>query len=93
MSFRSIDSFIQKLALIDLHYRDEIMTVLYESFPEKTIMFHLANVSDKADLERAFKEVMYKFHAIDLVIGCAGVLNEANYQLTLEVNLVRLCTF
>lgn len=42
----------QKLALLDLDYCDEIMTMVREMFPEKKIMYHLANIADRADLER-----------------------------------------
>lgn len=74
--------------MLDLDYRDDVMTKLCETFPDKTIIFHLTDVSDKTMLERAFKEVMYKFQTIDCVVASAGVLNEQDYELTVKVNLV-----
>lgn len=69
----------------------DAMTSLCKMFPDKMITFHMTNVCDKDDLERAFKEVSYNFQSIDCVVTCAGVLNENDYKLTIEVNLV--CVF
>lgn len=64
------------------------MTVLRKMFPAKMIIFHSTNVCDKQDVERAFATVMETFQKIDCVVACAGVLNEEDYRLTVEVNLV-----
>ncbi|XP_031633139.1 fat body protein 2-like [Contarinia nasturtii] len=57
-------------------------------FSNKTITFCLTNVRDKNDLERALKLVKQNFGSIDCVVTCAGVLNEKDYRLTIEVNLL-----
>lgn len=82
--------FLKRIALLDLEYRDDVIEKLRETFPGKVIIFHLTDVSDKRILERVFKEVMSKFKSIDCIIACAGVLDEQNYELTVEVNLVCL---
>lgn len=64
------------------------MKMLGDMFPQKEIVFRLTNVRDKNDVDRAFEEVMIKFQSIDCLVACAGVLNEINYQTTVEVNLV-----
>lgn len=73
---------------MDLEYRDDVIENLRETFPDKTIIFHLTDVSDKMILQRVFEEVMSKFKSIDCIVACAGVLDEQNYELTVEVNLV-----
>lgn len=81
---------LQKLALLDVEYRGDLMALLCDAFPQKRIIFHLVNVRERNSLERAFTEVMSKFQAIHCVVACAGVLNEPDYQLTVDVNLVTL---
>lgn len=68
-----------------------MLIILREDFPKQEILFHLTDVTKKDDLERAFKEVNYKFHSIDIVITCAGVIDEQEYELTIDTNLV--CKF
>lgn len=65
-----------------------MMVVLHENFPSQEIMFHLTDVSKRDEVVRAFKEVMYKFKAIDMVIASAGILDEQNYELMVEIDLV-----
>lgn len=64
------------------------MVILREDFPSQEILFHLANVSKREEVERAFKEVIHKFKKMDIVISTAGTLDENNYQLMVDVNLV-----
>lgn len=64
------------------------MVILREDHPSQEILFHLTDVSERDQVERAFKEVVYKFKQIDMVITSAGILDEQNYQLMVDVNLV-----
>lgn len=75
---------------MDIIYNGENMKMLCDEFPEQTILFRLTDVRDKKMVEQSFEEVHSKFHSIDCVVACAGVLNERDYQLTVEVNLVML---
>lgn len=68
-----------------------MLTILREDFPKQEVMFHLADVTKKDELERAFQEVDYKFHYIDIVITCAGIVDEPEYELMIDINLV--CVF
>lgn len=62
--------------------------ILREDFPAREILYHLTDVSERDDVVRAFKEVMYKFKAIDMVITSAGILDEQNYENMVNTNLV-----
>lgn len=64
------------------------MLKLLSTFPAKTIIFHLTDVTNRRDLERSFEDVMCQFKSIDCVITCAATLDEINYKRTLDVNLV-----
>lgn len=62
--------------------------ILCEDFPSQEILLHLTDVSERDEVLRAFQEVMYKFKQIDMVVTSAGILDEQNYQLMVDINLV-----
>lgn len=64
------------------------MVKLREDFPLREILCHLTDISVHDEVVRAFNEVMYKFKRIDMVITSAGILDEQNYQLMVDINLV-----
>lgn len=62
--------------------------MLNDLFPRSEVIFHLTDVSKQHDVANAFKEVIARFKAIDLVVTCAGILDEQNYKEMVDVNLV-----
>lgn len=74
--------------MLDIEFNDEMIIILREDFPSQEILFHLTDVSERDEVLRAFQEVMYKFKQIDMVITSAGILDERNYQLMVDINLV-----
>lgn len=76
------------MALLDVRYYEEMITILRETYPKQYILFHCTDVTKKDEIERAFKEVMYKFHAIDIIITSAGILDEIEYEDAVNVNFV-----
>uniref|UniRef100_A0A1Y1N8K6 15-hydroxyprostaglandin dehydrogenase n=1 Tax=Photinus pyralis TaxID=7054 RepID=A0A1Y1N8K6_PHOPY len=53
---------------------------------EKAIFVNV-DVSDKYQLEEAFKSTIQVFENIDIVINNAGILNDANWEKEIQVNL------
>lgn len=64
------------------------MQSLNDQFQKSEVIFHLTNVARQHDVENAFREVLTRFKAIDLVITCAGILDEHSYEEMVNVNLV-----
>lgn len=78
----------QKLALLDIEYDEGHVEMLTDQFPRCEVIFHLTNVGRKHDVENAFQEIYRRFRAVDIVITCAGILNEQHYEEMVDVNLV-----
>lgn len=51
-------------------------------------MFIETDVARKENVRQAFSKVLEKFRFIDIVIANAGILNEPDYEKTINVNLV-----
>jgi len=79
---------VQKVALLDIDYYHEYLENLKDDFPKREVIFHKTDVTKADDVQRAFKEVAHKFKHIDIVITCAGILDEHNYEDMLNINLV-----
>lgn len=62
--------------------------MLNDLFPRSEVIFHLTNVSKQHEIANAFQEIVARFKAIDLVITCAGILDEHNYKEMVDINLV-----
>lgn len=74
--------------MLDIKSCDEVIAALRGDFPSQKILFHLTDVSKRDDVVRAFSEVFSDFGVIDMVITSAGILDERNYQLMVDINLV-----
>ncbi|GFR13663.1 15-hydroxyprostaglandin dehydrogenase, partial [Trichonephila clavata] len=55
---------------------------------KNNIIFQKCDVSSFSDFKNAFDKVISTFGRIDVLINNAGILNEQNFQRTVEVNLI-----
>lgn len=76
------------MCLLDVVFYEELITILRETFPKQEILFHFTNITEKDSVERAFREIKFRFNTIDFLIAAAGILNESEYELTVDVNFV-----
>lgn len=81
---------MQKLAILDIYNPDNVESKLGKTYPEKEIIFIQTDVSQKEQVQNAFRIASEKFHFIDIVISNAGFMNEREYERTINVNLI--CT-
>lgn len=57
-------------------------------FTKSQIIYIKTDVSDKKQLEDAYKNIIDKFETIDIVVNSAGIFNDHNIEQTLNVNIV-----
>lgn len=79
---------LQKLAIFDINYCHSSIDRLLNEFPKKVIVFRKTDVTNRLEVQRSFKEISHKFNRIDIVINNAGVMDETDVNLTIDVNLV-----
>lgn len=77
-----------KIAMLDVNYYEEEMTKLHEDFPTQEVFFHLTDVTKKADIESGLREILFRFGGIDILLTCAGILDEQSVDETIDINLV-----
>lgn len=89
-SIDSVDYFIRKqnVALLDICENRENVQQLQDEFPQANIVYLSLDASIRAAVEETFKQILDRFHQIDIAINCAGILNELDLQRTINVNLV-----
>lgn len=78
---------IKKLAIIDLVDPDNVETTLKKDFPEATVLFVKGSVATETDVEKALNAVKDAFGQFYVLVNNAGISNEKNAQLTMDINL------
>lgn len=79
---------LQNVAVLDLVDHNKSIASLQSAHNKKSIIFIETDVANKENVHRAFAKVVDKFRFIDIVIANAGILNEQDYEKTINVNLV-----
>lgn len=82
--------FQQKLAIFDVAYNQEVVDNLQCDFPKSNVLFWKTDISDRSEVESSFKEIQLRYGAIDILINCAGVLDEGDVQKSFSINVVCL---
>ncbi|XP_077997038.1 15-hydroxyprostaglandin dehydrogenase [NAD(+)]-like isoform X2 [Glandiceps talaboti] len=85
---------VKGIALIDLDNEKgkETTKQLTEKYGEGRTLFISCNVTSKDGLEAAFVKTKSTFGGLDLVFNNAGVMDEFNWELTVDVNLKAVVT-
>lgn len=78
----------QNIAVFDLFNTNNAVGTLNADYPRQKVEFIKTDVTDKENLKRSFHEAVAKFHFIDVVVGNAGILDEAQPERTIHVNLL-----
>lgn len=77
------------MAILDIADTKNVTQALQSSFPNQTVVFIKTDVTKKEQVKSAFNQVIAKFNFIDYVVANAGILRENDYEMTINVNLVR----
>lgn len=78
----------QKVAILDIQSEDEAKKYLAGHIPETKYKYFKINVGSKDEIEECYKQIMVIFNRIDIVVNVAGIFNDKNVQLTLDINIV-----
>ncbi|XP_063049069.1 15-hydroxyprostaglandin dehydrogenase [NAD(+)] [Engraulis encrasicolus] len=78
-----------KVALVDLNHSvgEECKEELAKEFGKENCIFIQCDVTQRDNLQGAFKTTVEHFGRLDIVINNAGINNEKNWEKTIEVNL------
>ncbi|XP_059608019.1 15-hydroxyprostaglandin dehydrogenase [NAD(+)]-like [Phlebotomus argentipes] len=79
---------IKNLGLIDLQPGESTVNDWKSRFPSVFITFYRADVTLQEDLELCFKKFTEEIQNLDIVVNCAGILNESEFKKVIEVNLI-----
>ncbi|XP_017773992.1 PREDICTED: 15-hydroxyprostaglandin dehydrogenase [NAD(+)]-like [Nicrophorus vespilloides] len=81
---------IKGVALVDINdaCAEKFIEDLKKCFRGQRLFFIKADVTDLQQLEDAYKKTIDHFHHLDIVVNNAGVLDERNFERTLNINLI-----
>lgn len=74
---------------MDLDDPKNVTESLRKRYRNQNVIFIKTDVAKKEQVKSAFAEVAEKFNFIDFVVANAGIARERDYELTVNVNLVR----
>ncbi|XP_078608151.1 15-hydroxyprostaglandin dehydrogenase [NAD(+)]-like [Branchiostoma floridae x Branchiostoma japonicum] len=79
-----------KVALLDTNESvgQETAAAFAQKYGTDMCTFVLCDVTDKGQLEGAFQQVVDRFGGLDLVVNNAGILNEFEWEMCVNVNFV-----
>ena len=80
----------QKLAILDVCVNHDACRRLVAEFGKDRVVFIQCDVSKAEEMEKSFKTVVEQFGGLDFLINNAGILDDANWEKELLVNLVRM---
>ncbi|CAG9765090.1 unnamed protein product [Ceutorhynchus assimilis] len=75
------------VAIVDISKNgEEVAAQFNRQYADRTIIFILANVTNKSELEAAFNKAFSTFKTLDIVINNAGILNDAQWEKQVALN-------
>lgn len=79
---------IKHLAALDLCSEEpKIVNEWKNKFPGVSITYFKVDVTSQKDLEKCYSEFTKGIENLDIVVNCAGIMDENLYRKTVEVNL------
>lgn len=79
----------KNVAVLDIADTNNVAESLQSEHRHQTVLFMETDISKKDQIRKAFDELIIKFKSIDIVLCNAGVLNDRDYELSVNVNFVR----
>lgn len=76
------------MILLDISENATNVQELAAEFVQANIVLLLTDVTKRNDVEQTFKNILERFHQIDIVVNCAGVACEQDVDRTININLV-----
>jgi len=78
----------KNVAVLDVVHTNNSIDALQAEFKNQNVIFIKTDISKKDQVQDAFKEIIKKFNSIDIVLCNAGILNDRDYEKSVNVNLL-----
>ncbi|XP_044759232.1 15-hydroxyprostaglandin dehydrogenase [NAD(+)]-like [Coccinella septempunctata] len=75
------------IADISKHDGEKTIDILRKKYGHEKVIFVRTDVTKKSSLDDAFKHTLAAFNNIDIVVNNAGIFNDKNYELCIDVNI------
>ncbi|XP_060652203.1 alcohol dehydrogenase 1-like isoform X1 [Drosophila nasuta] len=79
---------LQALAIFDLTLNEKILTQWQLKYPNTKIFYQKVDITEKSQIEEAYKVAKERLGHFDLVINGMGFLDDRRIVLTLQINLL-----
>ncbi|XP_055687582.1 alcohol dehydrogenase 1-like [Lutzomyia longipalpis] len=80
---------VTNLAAIDISPDEPAVVVQWrKSFPKASIRYFQVDVRSQEELEKCYADFTKDIPSLDVVVNCAGILDENQFRKTIEVNLL-----
>ncbi|GAB0087052.1 hypothetical protein DMENIID0001_013200 [Sergentomyia squamirostris] len=79
---------VKNLALVDLNPPDpKLLSNWSEKYPEVVIKFYKVDVRISKEIQNSYNDFCKSIHQLDIVINCAGVIDENSFSRAIDINL------
>ncbi|KAH8379730.1 hypothetical protein KR009_006827 [Drosophila setifemur] len=79
---------LKALAIFDLAENAEVLSEWKSKSPNTDIFYQKVDITQKADIEAAYKATAGRFGHFDVVINGSGLMNDRLVDLTIQINLL-----
>ncbi|XP_033157702.1 alcohol dehydrogenase 1 [Drosophila mauritiana] len=79
---------IKALAIFDLNANEELLAEWKSQHPDTDIFYHKLDITQKSDIDAAYKATAERFGHFDVVVNGSGLMNDRLVELTIQINLL-----
>ncbi|KAH8273830.1 hypothetical protein KR044_001574, partial [Drosophila immigrans] len=85
-----LDRQLQALVVFDLTLNEQILDDWQSQYPNTEIFYQKVDITQRPDIEAAYKVTAERLGHFDLVVNGMGLLDDRQIELTIQINLVGL---
>ncbi|XP_055701893.1 development-specific 25 kDa protein-like [Phlebotomus papatasi] len=78
---------LKTLVVLDIHSKPECIDNWKEQYPKISIKYFMVNVAVDEEIKQCYEAIAKDLGTLDIVINCAGILDESDYVKMINVNL------
>ncbi|XP_017021153.1 alcohol dehydrogenase-like [Drosophila kikkawai] len=79
---------IKSLAIFDLTENSQVLAEWKSNNPDTDIFYQKVDITQKSDIEAAYKATAEKLGHFDVVVNGSGLMNDRLIELTIQINLL-----
>ncbi|EDV95767.1 alcohol dehydrogenase [Drosophila grimshawi] len=79
---------IKALAVFDLTLNEQLLTTWQTQYPNTEIFYQKLDITQKSEIEAAYKAAGARLGHFDLVVNGIGLINDQLVELTIQINLL-----